>query len=105
MKARVACLKVTRPTLKESATLCANLHNMQKFCSNIIAAQRSGAFGGRPVLWDFLQDVAANLNQSDCGKRFTENTKSFALAMKIYGSKRMCNLFELNYIGPSYQIV
>lgn len=48
--------------------------------------------------------MAANLNRSD-GKRLKENTKSFALAMEMYGGKRICNLFELNYTGPHYEIV
>lgn len=94
-KAKVAHLEVTRPTLKESARLCANSHNMQKNCTNIIATHRSRVFGGRPTLWNFLQDVAVNLNQSDRGKRFMENIKSFALAMKMYGNKKLCDLFDL----------
>lgn len=71
-------------------------HNVLKFCTNIIAAHRSGAFGGRPALWDFMKDVARNLNRKKTRYRFSTNCKSFAQAMKIYGGRRMVDLFSLN---------
>ena len=78
---------------------------MLSFCNNILAAHRTNAFGGKPALWDFLRDVAANLNRVTQGHRFSKNTKSYAEAMKIYGSRRMCDLFALNYAGPSYSSI
>lgn len=59
VKARIAQLKVKRPTLKEAAALSSSDGNVFKFCNNILAAHRTGAFGGKPALWDFLKDVAA----------------------------------------------
>ena len=61
-KLRIAQLKVKRLTLKEQALFASNEHNLFKFCSGILHAHRSGAFGGRPTLWDFMRDIAANLN-------------------------------------------
>ena len=64
-KARIVQLKVKRPTLKESAKLASDEHDLMKFCNNILAAHRSGVFGGKPALWDFMKDSAANLNRKD----------------------------------------
>jgi hypothetical protein len=75
------------------------------FCKNIVAAHRTGAFGGKPALWDFFQDVAQNLNRKKAGHRYNKNTKSFAQAMKIFGGRRMCDLFALNYAGPNFSII
>lgn len=54
-KARIAQLKVSRPTLKESAKQSSNQHNVHKFCSDIIAALRTGAMGGKPALWSIFE--------------------------------------------------
>jgi hypothetical protein len=104
-KLRITQLKVKRPTLKESAIATSNEHNLYKFCGDILSAHRSGAFGGRPALWDFMRDVAANLNRRKEGFRFSENSKALAQAMKVYGGRRMCDLFALNYSGPSYSTI
>jgi hypothetical protein len=104
-KARIVQLKVKRPTLKESAKLASDEHDLMKFCNNILAAHRSGVFGGKPALWDFMKDSAANLNRKDPAHRFSDNSKAFAQAMKMYGGKRMCDLFALNYAGPGYSTV
>lgn len=62
-RARIVQLKVKRPTLKEMAKESSSKQNLLKFCNNILNAHRSGAFGGRHVLWDFMKDVAQNLNR------------------------------------------
>ena len=64
---RIAQLKAKRPTLRESANNASSDDNLIKFCNNIISAHRIGAFGGKPALWDFLKDVAPNLNRKDQG--------------------------------------
>ena len=56
-------------------------------------------------MWDFLRDVIANLNRVKHGHRFSNNTKSFGHAIKIYGGRRMCDLFALNFAGPSYSSI
>ena len=56
-------------------------------------------------MWDFIQDVARNLNRPHKETRFTNNSKSFARAMKMYGDRRTIDLFSLNMCGPSYDIV
>lgn len=103
-KLRITQLKVKRPTLKESAIAASNEHNLYKFCGDILSAHRSGAFRGRLALWDFMRDVAANLNRKE-GFRFSENSKALAQAMKVYGGRRMCDLFALNYSGLSYSTI
>jgi hypothetical protein len=75
------------------------------FCNNILAAHRTNVFGGKPTLWDFLRDVATNLNCSKSGHRYSNNTKSFCHAMKVYGGRRMCDLFSLNFAAPSFSTV
>lgn len=104
-KARIVQLKVKRPTLREVARESSASGNVLKFCNDILAAHRSGAFGGKPALWDFMREVAANLNRTGRGHRFRENTKCFAETMRMFGGKRMCDLFALNYDGPSYDTV
>jgi hypothetical protein len=73
------------------------------FCTNILNAHRTKAFGGKPALWDFLKDVVANLNRKAQGIRWSENTKAFSQTMKIYGGRQMCDFFQLNFAGPSYK--
>jgi len=104
-KLRIAQLKIKRPTLKKLAMAASNNHNVYKFFGDILRAHRTGAFGGRPALWDFMRDIAANLNRRKDGFRFSENSKALAQAMKVYGGRRMCDLFALNYNGPSYNTV
>ena len=94
-----------RPTLKEFAIAASNESNLYGFCGNILNAHRSGAFGGKPTLWDFMRDVAANLNCRKEGVRFFENSKALAQAMKVYERKRMCDLFTLNNSGPCYNTI
>ena len=98
-------LKVKGPTLEEMAKESSSEHNLLKFCNNILNAHRTGAFGGRGALWDFLKDVAQNLNRDSRGNRFSENTKSYAQVMKVYGGKRMCDVFSVNYLGPNYSTI
>ena len=105
MKSKVAQLKVQQRGLKLSAVESFNRKDVLSFCNNILATHRTNAFGGKPALWDFLRDVATNLNQVRQGYRFSKNTKSFAQAMKIYGGRRMCDLFALNFGGPSYDCI
>lgn len=102
MKAKVAQLKLSSKGLKLSAVESFNRKDVLTFCNNILAAHRTNAFGGKPALWEFLRDVATNLNRAKRGFRYSKNTKSFSQAMKIYGGRRMCDLFALNFVGPSY---
>ena len=62
-KAKIVQLKVKRLTLKEAAREACEGHELLKFCNSIIAAHRTRAFGGKLALWDFLKDVAENLNR------------------------------------------
>ena len=105
MKSRVPQLKMRQRGLKLSAVESFNRKDVLSFCNNILAAHRTNAFGGKPALWDFLRDVATNLNRVRQGHRFSKNSKYFAQAMKIYGGRRMCDLFALNFGGPSYDSI
>jgi hypothetical protein len=33
------------------------------------------------------------------------NNKGFAQTMKMYGGRRMCDFFQLNFVGPSYKAI
>lgn len=76
-----------------------------KFCNDIITAHKIGAFGGKTKFWDFQKDVEANLNRDDHGNRYNENTKWFSQALRIYGGCHLCDLFALNFAGPSYDTI
>ena len=80
-------------------------NNLIKLYNNIISAHRIGAFGGKHALWDFMKDIAQNLNCKDLGNRYSENTKCYAQAMRIYEGRRLCDLFALNFVGPSYNSI
>lgn len=56
-------------------------------------------------MWDFLKDVAQNLNREDSGNQYSENTKCFSQAMRIYGGHHLGDLFSLNYARPSYDSI
>ena len=99
-------MKVKRPTLKEHALSASNKHNVYKFCGDILSAHRCGALGGRSALWDFMKDIAANLNCRKQGFQFSKNSRSLVEAMKVYHEgQRMYDLFSLNYVGPTYSTV
>jgi len=101
-KLRIVQLKIKCPSLKQSILVAFDSHNLYKFCTNILTAHSSGAFGGCPALWYFLRDVAINLNSRRKDYRYSENSKAFVQAIKVYEARRTCDLFALNYSGPSY---
>jgi hypothetical protein len=105
MKARVAQLRMSKRGLRLSVQENFNKNDVLSFCNNILAAHRTNAFGGKPALWDFLRDIANNLNRQKQGHRYSKNTKSFYQAMKIYGGRRMCNLLSLNFAAPSFSTI
>jgi hypothetical protein len=100
-KRRIVQIKMKRPTLCEAAKAALDSEDIFKFCNNIIAVHHMGAFGGKGALWNFLKDVASDLNCKKQGYRFSNNSKCFVQAMKVYGGRRMCDLHTLNYMGPS----
>ena len=104
-RVRITQLKVKRHALREMAKSASADGNVVKLCQSIVNAHRVGAFGGKPALWDFLQDVAQNLNRDSQSNRYTLNTKCFAQTMKVYGGRRMCDLFALNFVGPNYSTI
>lgn len=106
MRALVCQLKITRPTLREAAAECENRRDVLKLCNNIILAHKTKAFGGKAALWDFIVDVGNNLNKKSAkGNRFSSNTAAFAQTVKLYGGRRLTDLFSLNLAGPSLSTV
>ena len=61
-KSRVAMLKMSKLSLKGVSMEMQKRKDVFAFCSNILHAHRTNAFGGKPALWDFLKDVATNIN-------------------------------------------
>ena len=57
---RISQLKMKCPMLKESTKGASDQINVYKFCTDVIAAHRTGAMGGNPALWDYIRDVASN---------------------------------------------
>jgi hypothetical protein len=62
-KRRLAQLKMFRPLLKQLRMTGDDGNDILKFCTNIVSVHRTSAFGGKPALWDFMKDVATNLNR------------------------------------------
>jgi hypothetical protein len=57
-----------------------------QFCSNILFAHHTNAFGSKLAIWDFLNlDVARNINHKKEGCKWGTNNKTFTQTMKIYG--------------------
>jgi hypothetical protein len=104
-KKKVAQLQITQPNLKDISHEWLNRKDVMWFCQNIVAAHWTGASGGKPALWDFFRDVAQNLNMKKAGHWYSKNTKLFAQAMKIFGGRRMCDLFTLNYASPNFRTI
>ena len=91
--------------MRESARNALSDNNLIKFCNINISAHRIGAFGGKEGLWDFMKDVAANLNRKNSRNCYSENTRCFSQAMRIYGGRCLCDLFSFNFAGPSYDSI
>jgi len=104
-RTRIVQLKAKRPTIRESAMNAFTNYNLIKFCNNIISAHRIGAFGGKEALWDFFKDVGANPNRKDSRNCYSENSKYFAQAMRIYEGSRLCDLFSFNFVGSNYDSI
>jgi hypothetical protein len=77
--------------------------NVFQFCSNILYSHCTNVFERKLVFWDFLKDMATNLN---CRKRngWDTNSKAFGQTMKIYGGHHMRDLFQLSFVGPSFKM-
>jgi hypothetical protein len=99
-KAQIVHLKVRRPTLDATQHGRGSM-DFLRFCNNVIATNQIGTFGGKPIFWYFIKVVAHNLNRKRGGFCFSLNSKSLFQAMKVYGGRYMCDLFSLNYVGPS----
>ena len=61
-KSRIAMLKMSRPSLKAVSMEMVKHKDVFAFCSNILHTHQTNAFRGKPILWDFLKDVVANIN-------------------------------------------
>jgi hypothetical protein len=64
-----------------------------------VNGHRSGAFGGKEGLWDFLTDVATNLQRVSKGYRYNKRTKAFAQAMFQFGGRQVAHYFQANLGG------
>jgi hypothetical protein len=80
---------------------CLKRKDVLQFCNNILSTHHTNAFGGKFSLWDFLKDVARNINRKKEGYKLNMNSKGFAQIMKMYGGQHMCDLFQLNFVGPN----
>jgi hypothetical protein len=105
IRARVAELKISTRGLRLGVEENFNRKDVLSFCNNILAVNRTNAFGGKPALWDFLRDVANNLNCKKQEHCFSKNTKSFCQAIKVYGGCCMYDLFSLNFEALSFSLV
>jgi len=63
IKSRVVHLKVSHHGLKFSLVESFNRKDVLSFYNNILAAHKTNTFWEKLALWDFLGDVAINLNR------------------------------------------
>jgi hypothetical protein len=102
-KRKLAQLRIYKPLFSKLEELEeGDSTDVMKFCINVVSAHCTNVLGGKPALWDFMKDVATNLNKKKGGCRYSANTTAFAQTIKIYGGRRMCDLFTLNFVGPSW---
>lgn len=100
-KAHIAVLSVRLRTLREASMESLNRKDVKRFCNNIVEAHRLGKFGGKPALWDFLQDVATNMSRPKAGKRYSANTKALFEVARMWGGPRLHDFLAANLNGPS----
>ncbi len=100
-KVQLTQLKMKKMSLRESSKECLHQKDILKFCNNIISAHRTGAFGGKPALWEFLKDVGQNLNREKHGHRYSKTTRALTQAIQLYGGSRVTNFMTLNLTGQS----
>ena len=74
---RVAQLQIYKPLLQELKNSSDVQGDTLKFCTSILTADKIGAFGGKAALWDFMKDIANNLNRKKEGFHFSGNTRAF----------------------------
>ncbi|KAL3695398.1 hypothetical protein R1sor_009474 [Riccia sorocarpa] len=75
-----------------------NRKNVMTFLRNICRAHRSGAFGGKEALWDFLKDVGQNLNMKSRGRRYSKTTEAIMQTLFQFGGRQSSNFQEVNNI-------
>lgn len=66
---------------------------------------RIGAFGGKSTLWDHMCDVGKIISCSKQVCREGSISKACSQAMKIDDGRRMCDLFSVKFLGPSYKTI
>ncbi|KAL3693747.1 hypothetical protein R1sor_007398 [Riccia sorocarpa] len=72
-----------------------NCKDVLTFLRNICRAHRSGAFGGKEALWDFLKDVGQNLNMKSLQKSYAEDGAKHEAQQKANVVKNMELIAEL----------
>lgn len=98
---KVCALSTRKRKLEELLGVAADRKDLRLFLRNIVTGHRNGAFGGKDALWDFLKDVAKNLERNPKGNRFSQRTKAIAHTMLQYGGRQVAHVFARNLAGPS----
>lgn len=97
---KICALSIRRKKLEELLGVAHDRKDLRLFLRNIVNAHRSGAFGGKEGLWDFLIDVAKNLQRVAKGYRYSKRTKAFSQAMLQFGGRQVAHCFQANLCGP-----
>lgn len=98
---RIASLSVRVRSLTEANMESLQRKDVRRFCNNVVEAHRLGKFGGKPALWNFLQDVAQNLVRTRQGNRFKDTSKATFEIVKMWGGPRLHEFLGKNLGGPS----
>ena len=56
-------------------------------------------------MWQYLQDVAKNMNREGTSRRWSEGTKQLFTGLKLMGGQRMPKVLAMNVSGPSIETI
>ncbi|CAM6105892.1 unnamed protein product [Calypogeia fissa] len=101
LRHKLLMLQAKVPKLRDICGEAANQKNVNKFCTSIMLAHKSGAFGGRAAVWDMLTDIVSNLNKKQQGKRYKKGTMLLCQTLYLHGGRRVVDCLASNGIGPS----
>ncbi|KAL3689329.1 hypothetical protein R1sor_015638 [Riccia sorocarpa] len=98
LRKRICALMTQKCSLTEMVSEAVNRKDVLSFLRNICHAHRSGAFGGKEALWDFLKDVGQNLNRKAKGRRYSKATEAIMQALFQFGGRQLVNFQEVGNI-------
>ncbi|CAM6096732.1 unnamed protein product [Calypogeia fissa] len=98
---KVCALSTKKRKLEELLGVVADRKDLRTFLRNIVNGYRVGAFGGKEAIWDFMYDIARNLNRKSQGFRYNPRTKAIAQDFFQFEGRQVVHVFSKNLSAPS----